>query len=90
MRKGDLVAAIAARQNGAGAAAPIKARPAQCAGREVADRRERCGATADRRRNAGTNGHSGEPQLPLGDLAARPSRGRRAGPCASARARPAA
>ena len=73
MRKGDLVAAIAARQNGAGAAAPKQGRPAQCAGCETSRTSAQNGAApATDAATAGTNGHAGEPQLPLGDLGGTP------------------
>ena len=60
MRKGDLVAAIAARQNGAGAAAPIK------------DQGRRAGGSTPTDDASRTNGHIAEPVLPLGDLPAGP------------------
>ena len=44
MRKGDLVAAIAARQNGAGASAPSKDAPAQSRGAKSTDSRGQNGA----------------------------------------------
>ena len=71
MRKGDLVAAIAARQSGAGAVAPTSDAPRSS--RRATARHRRAGAARDRR--AGhridhrTNGHTGDPVLPLGDLA---------------------
>ena len=85
MRKGDLVAAITARQNGAGASAPKQGHhPTQCAWFETAavGGRERCGA---RRTGAG----NGRYEWPLGrsaTAARRPGRrarapGDRAGQC---------
>jgi transcription termination factor Rho len=75
MRKGDLVAAITARQNGAGASAPKQdttprnargSKPPRSAAANGAAPAEQAAATA------GTNGHSGDPQLPLGDLGGAP------------------
>jgi transcription termination factor Rho len=66
MRKGDLVAAIAARQNGAGATSPSKE-----------NRRTDHGGTdhsAPPATPTGTNGHTGgDPVLPLGDLSGAPA-----------------
>ena len=67
MRKGDLVAAIAARQNGAGAAAPKQDAPRTSRGSKPATR-----STGENGTAAGTNGHTSDPQLPLGDLARGP------------------
>ena len=66
MRKGDLVAAIAAKQNGAGATAPSKEK-GRATGSTSAPAAE--SATAPK-----ANGHSGtaEPTLPLGDLPTAP------------------
>jgi transcription termination factor Rho len=62
MRKGDLVAAIAARQNGAGATAPSKEKSRATGNASAPAESPAAPATA--------NGHSGttEPTLPLGDL----------------------
>ncbi len=56
MRKGDLVAAIAARQNGAGAASGAATTGAS----GKTERREVAAASA--------NGHGADPTLPLGDV----------------------
>jgi len=62
MRKGDLVAAIAARQNGAGSGK-------QGSGPDSAPSASPTAPAADRE---ASNGHSGDPALPLGELGGQP------------------
>src|SRR6478752_8269043 len=73
MRKGDLVAAITARQNGAGAAAPKQdTTPRSTRGSKPPRSAAANGAAPAEQAPAGTNGHGGDPQLPLGDLGGAP------------------
>ncbi len=67
MRKGDLVAAIAARQSGAGASSTATSPVKQTATRATNGRAART-AEPDTASTT-TNGHTGDPVLPLGDLA---------------------
>jgi len=75
MRKGDLVAAITARQSGAGAAAPKQDTPRSARGAKSKTTTQNGAAPAvdDAPATAGTNGHAGDPQLPLGELGRAPS-----------------
>ena len=61
MRKGDLVAAIAARQSGASSSK-------QGSGSDSAPSAATTAPAAERRTAPATNGHTGDPVLPLGDL----------------------
>src|SRR6478752_9392344 len=74
MRKGDLVAAITARQNGAGASAPTKDAPRTARGSKQQPRSAATNGVAPAEAPAPTNGRAGDPQLPLGDLGGAPER----------------